>query len=174
MKPPSDRSLCPESRISRSTLDRNGRAVLDISNYIPYFLVAVNNTLSRGASHYYLNTFGVGIVEWRVVAMLAIEPRIPASRTCKDIGLDKAATSRALHRLYDLGYLEFEAVKSDPRRKIWWLNEKGYDLHDKIIVDALEREKRLITGVDPDDLEAFLRTMRIMRQNVDSIVDIQD
>ena len=174
MKLSPDRSLCPESRISRSTIDRNGRAVVDISTYIPYFLEAVNNAWSRGASQYYLSNFGIGIVEWRVVSMLAIEPRIPASRACEEIGLDKAATSRALRRLNDLGYLEFEAAVSDPRRKIWWLNDKGYGLHDKIIVIALEREKRLITGVDPDDLEAFLRTVRIMRRNVDIIVDVQD
>ena len=34
---------------------------------------------------------------------------------------------------------------------------------------ALERERKLIAGVDPDDLEAFLRVIRIMRRNVDDL-----
>lgn len=160
---------CPDGRKSRSTRDREGRAVVDITTYIPYFLTSVNNALSRGASQLYRDTFGVGIVEWRVVSMLANEPRIPASRACEVIALDKGATSRALTRLHDLGYLEFEAQEGDPRKKIWWLNEKGYKLHDDILALALERERQLIRDIDPDDLEAFLKVMRLMRRNVERL-----
>ncbi len=160
---------CPEGRLSRSTRPAHGRQVLDLACYVPYFLAAVNNALSRGASQTYLANFGVGIVEWRVVSMLAIEPGIAAARICEVIALDKAATSRALQQLRQSGYVSFETPGSDPRRKLWWLNERGYDLHDRILAQALEREKRLIEGVDPEDLEAFLRVMRTMRKNVDRL-----
>ena len=159
--------LCPEARKSASVQQRDGRAVLDLETYIPYFLAAVNNPLSRGASQHYLEAFGVGIVEWRVIAMLAVEPRVAATRICAFVGLDKGATSRALARLEQLGYVCFAAAERDSRRRIWWLNQRGYDLHDRILAVALERERALIRGVDPDDLEAFLRVMRIMRQNVE-------
>lgn len=161
--------LCPEGRISKPVKDRDGRAIVDIRHYIPHLLVAVNNPLSRGASQYYLDTFGIGIADWRVVSMLAIEPRIPAMRICEVIALDKAATSRALIRLLELGYLEFEAPKSDIRRKKWWLNDAGYNLHDRILKIALERERQLIRDVDPQDLEVFLRVMRLMREKVHEI-----
>lgn len=160
---------CPNGRKSKPTRKRHGRDVVDITTYIPYFLTSVNNALSRGASQLYLDRFGVGIVEWRVVSMLANEPRIPASRACEVIALDKGATSRALTRLYDQGYLEFEAPEGDPRKKIWWLNEKGYRLHDDILALALERERQLIRDIDPDDLEAFLKVMRLMRRNVERL-----
>lgn len=163
------RTPCPDGRISRSAMTRHGRRVLDLSSYIPYFLASVNNALSRGASQTYLATFGVGIVEWRVVSMLALEPGIAAARICEVIALDKAATSRALRRLHELGYLEYETPGSDARRKAWWLNARGYQLHDEILALALTRERRLIEGVDPEDLEAFLRVMRVMRRNVDRL-----
>ncbi len=163
--------LCPERRISRPTKPFGGREIVDLSTYIPYFLVAINNALSRGASRLYLDLFGVGIVEWRIISMLAIEPRIPASRICEVVSLDKSGTSRALQRLLSLGYLTFAASKSDPRRKIWWLNARGFGLHDKILELALEREKELIEGIDPNDLEVFLRVVRLMRKNVDQISD---
>lgn len=161
--------LCPEARISKSFKNNNGREVVDINSYIPYLLVAVNNTLSRGASHYYLEHFDIGIVEWRVISMLAIEPDIPASRICSVISLDKAATSRALSQLLNKGYLMFEAAPSDVRRKTWRLNEKGYKLHDKILKIALIREAKLTKGSDPEDLEAYLRVMRIMLKNVNDL-----
>jgi DNA-binding MarR family transcriptional regulator len=163
--------LCPEARISSPTKSFGGRQIVDVTNYIPYFLVAINSALSRGASHLYLQMFGIGIVEWRVISMLAIEPRISAARICKVVSLDKSGTSRALQQLLSRGYLSFSASKTDPRRKIWWLNTRGYALHDKILAIALEREKELIEGIKPDDLETFLKVVRIMRRNVDRISD---
>lgn len=158
-----------QRRKSASTLERDGRAILDIQTYVPYFLASVNSALSRGASKRYLDQFGIGIVEWRVVAMLAIEPRITASRVCEVVAMDKGAASRALTRLQDLGYVDFDAPARDPRKKIWWLNDRGYDLHDDLLTLALERERQLLDGVASDDLEAFLRVMRILRRNVDGI-----
>ncbi len=133
---------------------------------MPHFLAAVNNALSRGASKRYLAEFGVGIVDWRVVSMLAVEPGIPAHRICDVISLDKAATSRALKGLHDAWFLTADQAGGDPRRKTYCLTPAGYALHDRILAVALAREARLIDGVDPADLEAFLRAMRIMRRNV--------
>jgi len=161
--------LCPKGRLSRPTKLLEGRDIVDISSFAPYFLSAVNNALSRGASKHYLKKFGVGIVEWRVVSMLAIEPKIRASRICEAIYLDKSGTSRALKHLLAMGFLSFKAAKSDPRRKIWWLNKKGYGLHDEILLIALKREEKLIEGVKPEELETMLKVFRKMLKNVDQL-----
>ncbi|NOZ33200.1 MAG: winged helix-turn-helix transcriptional regulator [Alphaproteobacteria bacterium] len=163
------RLTCPSGRRSKPTKEAGGRQIVDLSTYTPYFLTAVTNAISRGASQIYLKMFGIGIVEWRVISMLAIEPRITAKRICDVIYQDKSGTSRALKHLLAEGNLAFEAPEADPRRKIWWLNDRGYDLHDRILEIALARERELIEGVDPDDLEAFLRVIRRMRQNVDKL-----
>ena len=161
--------LCPDARISVSTKDVDGRNVVDIDTYIPFFLSMINNTLSRGASQLYRDTYGVGIVEWRVMSMLAIEAGIPAVRIGEVISIDKGQISRALVSLTDAELVTSEVVSADVRKKKWWLTEKGYSLHDEILGTALSRERALIDGCDPDDLEAFLRVMRIMRKNVVSI-----
>jgi DNA-binding MarR family transcriptional regulator len=161
--------LCPEGRISRSTMTVEGHQVVDLVSYIPYLLSSVNNALSRGASQLYLDRFDIGIVEWRVMSMLAIEPRIQAARICEVIHIDKGATSRALARLSKAGLLGHEVPGSDVRKKTWWLNPKGLTLHDEILTVALGRERSLIVGVDPADLEAFLRVMRLMRGNVEAL-----
>ena len=148
------------------TLSRGGRAVIDTDRYIPYFLAAVNNALSRSASAQYRRAFGLGIGEWRVISMLAIEPGIPAARICEVISLDKAAVSRSLNRLDHMGYLVATPSPSDPRRRAWSLNPAGLALHDRILETALAREEQLIQGTDPADLQTFLRVMRQMRRNV--------
>jgi len=160
---------CPEGRTSTSTQMVDDHQVVDLHTYIPYLLSSVNNALSRGASQLYLERFEIGIVEWRVMSMLAIEPRIQAARICEVIHIDKGAASRALARLSSAGHLEYEVPGLDARKKIWWLNKKGYAMHDEIFAVALGRERQLITDADPADLEAFLRIMRLMRNNVEGL-----
>jgi len=147
----------------------DGRRVINIDTYIPYFLAAVNNAVSRSASQRYLTEFGVGVTEWRVLSWLATERDIPASRICEVIALDKAAVSRSVGKLEEMGMLVATPAKTDPRRKTLALTEAGYRLHDRILAIALEREARLVDGADPDDLEAFLRVMRVLRRNVDHL-----
>lgn len=166
MSEPDPAPTCPDARLSRPTKFRDGHEIVDIENYTPYFLSSVNNALSRGASQTYLDRFGIGIVDWRVISMLAIEPWIPAARICAVVQLDKGATSRSLVKLVDSGYLDHEASEQDVRRKTYALNERGYALHDEILAIALERERALIRDVDPEDLEAFLRVMRLMKRNL--------
>lgn len=161
--------VCPKGRISQSTKTVEGHQVVDLVSYIPYLLSSVNNALSRGASQLYLDRFDIGIVEWRVMSMLAIEPRIQAARICEVIHIDKGAASRALARLSKAGFLGHEVPGSDARKKTWWLNHTGLALHDEILAVALGRERQLITGVDPVDLEAFLRVMQTMRGNVEAL-----
>jgi len=161
--------LCPDARISVSTKQVDGRQVVDIETYIPFFLSTINNALSRGASQVYRDKYGIGIVEWRVMSMLAIEANIPAVRICKVISTDKGQVSRALVSLSEAKMVSSEVVSVDVRKKNWKLTDKGYALHDEILAVALARERALIEGCTPDDLEAFLRVMRRMGQNVAAI-----
>ncbi len=159
---------CPEGRISRSTKEVDGRVVIDLDTYIPSFLSTVNNALSRGASQKYREQFGIGIVEWRVISMLAIEPNIPAVRIGEVICTDKGQVSRALLKLSELDLVSSEIVSVDIRKKNWWLNDAGYAMHARILEIAIDRERRLIAGCDPEDVEAFLRVARIMNRNLSS------
>lgn len=153
-------------RFSSPTRIVDNRRVIDVDNYVPYFFASINNALSRGASQLYLDAFGVGIVEWRIISILATEPKIQAQRVCDVVDLDKSSTSRGLKSLLEKGYVEFSEPERDTRRRVWWLNDKGFDLHENIITIALDRERRLLHGVDAADLEIALRVMRQMRENI--------
>lgn len=152
--------------MSRSVKEVDGRSVIDLDTYIPSFLNTINNALSRGASQKYREQFGIGIVEWRVMSMLAIEPNIPAVRIGEVICTDKGQVSRALLKLSEAHLVQSEIVSADIRKKNWWLNDAGYAMHTRILEIAIERERRLIAGCDPEDIEAFLRVARIMGSNL--------
>ena len=157
---------CPEGRLSQSVREVDGTKVIDLNTYIPSFLSTINNALSRGASQKYRDQFGIGIVEWRVMSMLAIEPNIPAVRIGEVICTDKGQVSRALLSLSDANLAVSEIVSADVRKKNWWLNTAGYAMHAQILEIALERERQLIADCDPEEIEAFLRVARIMNRNL--------
>lgn len=147
----------------------NGRTVLDLDSYVPYFLVAVTNAISRGAGREYLASQGIGIMDWRVITTLAIHPGCAARDVTALIHLDKGAVSRSLATLEERGLATAISQHADPRRKSWELTDRGWDLHDRILPRALQREARLLSGIAPDDLQTFLSVLRRLRANIEQL-----
>jgi DNA-binding MarR family transcriptional regulator len=124
--------------------DRSSAKGLDLNNYVPAFLTFLANKLSSGASAVYRRRFGIGITDWRIMALLAIEPWSPAGRICEVIGLDKAAVSRSVRDMAALGLVESRVQEGDRRRQFIALTSDGLAMHDKIVEIALERERVLL------------------------------
>ncbi|TPE51682.1 MarR family winged helix-turn-helix transcriptional regulator [Amaricoccus solimangrovi] len=158
-------------RLSSPVTMREDMTILAVDNYPPFLLNVVSNAWQRMTAAIYRTRFDLGIVEWRVISMLAIEPRITANRICEVLRLDKSAVSRALGQLLAKGHVHFEAQPSDPRKRRWWLSMSGRRAHDELLTIALDCEARLIRGVSPDDLEAFLRVTRRMLANMEADIE---
>ena len=147
------------------------REVLDLEGYVPFLLSAVAIKWSRSSSRLYLEHFGVGITEWRMVSTLAIEPRITSNRICEVTGLDKAAASRSVQSLLKAGYLTEAEDKSDNRRQILELTPEGYRLHDRIMAMALKRARLLTSDLSQRDIETLTDLMRRLLASVPSVLD---
>ncbi len=141
--------------MSRRT-DRAEGPVLDLDHYVPFFLTAISNKWSRSSSRIYLRDFGVGVIDWRVMSMLAVEPDITAQRVCQVIGLDKGAVSRSLQALERQGLI---AGNAERRRKVA-LTLAGRALHDRIIQVALARERRLLADLTPAEIDVLTGLLR--------------
>jgi DNA-binding MarR family transcriptional regulator len=154
-------------RLSNPTRDRAGFTILDIDHYAPFLLNAVANAWQRQTSAIYRSRFDLGIVDWRVIAMLNIEPEITANRICEVIRLDKAAVSRSLKLLEERGLVGFEASAPDARKRRWWLTDAGQKAHADFLDVALNCEAQMLADVPFEDLEVFLKTMKHMLANLD-------
>jgi DNA-binding MarR family transcriptional regulator len=139
---------------------------LDLSNYVPAQVTFLSNKLSSGASACYRRHFGIGIVEWRIFALLKIEPNISANRICQVIGLDKAAVSRALKTLNAQGYVSFEKDEKDARSSLVNLTKSGVALHDKILKVALKREKILLQELTKEEISTLLVLLEKLNSRV--------
>jgi DNA-binding MarR family transcriptional regulator len=150
------------------------KKALNLDRYATYFFTTITNKLSNGASRLYLKEFQIGVVEWRVIAMLCIEPRIPAMRITQVIAIDKGSVSRAVTSLHKQGYLREIVDEVDERRKNLELTAAGYKLHNRIINLALERERRLLSGFTDKEVDVLLEFLGRILGNMASVNSVEN
>ncbi|EGY01797.1 MarR family transcriptional regulator [Nitrospirillum viridazoti Y2] len=146
--------------VSNLTLDMSTPDMgpkLDMERYVPAFLNSIANKLSSGASRLYFKHFGIGVVEWRIIVHLVAEPWCTAARICQIIGMDKAAVSRSYALMEDRGLIQFRPA--EPRGREAALTVAGRDLHDRILVMALERERRLLADFSPREVDTLINLL---------------
>ena len=129
---------------------------LDLDSYIPAYFTYLAGKLSASASATYRPRFGVGITDWRIMALVAADPWISAARICAETGLDKAAVSRSVHDLAKSGLIEVRPDAADQRRQVIALTRKGIALHDKIVKLAIAREQKLLEGFSASERKTLL------------------
>ncbi len=159
----------PSTRRDKAAEQGAERDVLDLGGYVPYFLTAISNTWSRSSSRLYLERFGIGVTEWRVMSQLAIEPGIPAQRICEVIALDKGAVSRSAAALVAAGHVAERPDTRDARRQLLELTASGYGLHDQLIALATAREQLMLEGFSPQERAQLLDFLRRMQARLPAL-----
>ena len=145
------------------------RLALDYDTYVTGMVAWLSNRLANGASAVYRRLFGIGVMEWRILAHLAIEPGSTGARIGRVIGLDKAAVSRTVGLLVARGMVRPSGGPSRGRRLM--LSEAGSRLHDQVYEVAMQREARLLRGFS-DAERATLRAF--MARLLDDVPTAED
>jgi DNA-binding MarR family transcriptional regulator len=145
------------------------RLVIDQQSYLPIFFTSIANTWTRGASKVFISRFGVGALDWVVISMMAVEPGATALGICQNTSADKASVSRCLTQLEAKGLITGKATGRDPRKRVFELTADGYDLHDRLMTIAIERENQLLQGLTPGDVVALIELLRRVKHNLPTI-----
>jgi DNA-binding MarR family transcriptional regulator len=143
--------------------------LLDLDRYVPAFITFIANKLSNSATAAYQRNFGINVTEWRIMTQLALEPGIPASRICHVLGYNKGPISRTLAVMQKRGLVTIRTDPKDARTHSISLTAKGRGIHDKVIVVALEREKRLLSCLKADEREALIGLLRRLHNNLGAV-----
>jgi DNA-binding MarR family transcriptional regulator len=144
---------------------------LDLERYVPAFITFIANKLSRSATAFYQKHFGINVTEWRIMSLLAIEPGIAASRICHVIGFDKGPVSRTLTVMQRRDLIAIKTDPRDGRSHSISLTPKGRQIHDAVIVAALERERRLLACLRKDEREVLIDLLRRVHGNLGAVTD---
>jgi DNA-binding MarR family transcriptional regulator len=157
------------SRPAAASRTAGSGQVLDLDRYVPALITFIANKLSRSATVLYQKRFGVNVTEWRILALLAIEPAISAARICYVIGFDKGPVSRTLAVMEQSGLVTIRSDESDGRTHAISLTPKGRTTHDQVIAVALERERRLLSCLRKDEREVLINLLGRIHGNLDAV-----
>jgi DNA-binding MarR family transcriptional regulator len=140
--------------------------VLDLNDHIATRVAIFANRLSRAASRFYRKTYGIGVVEWRLMMYIGRTRETRANRICKETDLDKGAVSRSLATLQRMGIVSVREDGADNRRNNVAFTAKGRALHDEIVPTALERQTNLVADLKPEEIRVFLGLIERMQARV--------
>ena len=139
---------------------------MDRDASVPFLMVAVSNKLVASASQVYMRHYGLGIMEWRVMALLAADPGITGRDISVLSGVTAGSVSRAINALRKLRYLDVSNDAEDNRRSILRLNAAGMALHNRVIISALHREGLLLTGFSHTEHRSLLGYLKRLLANI--------
>lgn len=136
-----------------------GDAPLLLERFLPYRLSVLSNLVSSRLAGHYSTRFGLGIPEWRVLAVLAQAPGLSAAEVAERTAMDKVAVSRAVAALLRAGRLERSADVRDRRRSRLRLSTAGAAVYREVVPVARRVEQDLLAALSVDDRAALERIL---------------
>jgi DNA-binding MarR family transcriptional regulator len=121
-------------------------------------LLFISNRLTNSGSATYRRRFGIGMMDFRIMAMLSLEPGASGARIAEVIALDKAAVSRTLKSLERRGFVT--AKPGLGRARVLTLTAEGRAVYKKMWTIAQERERRLLINLSPKEQEVLRDLLR--------------
>lgn len=133
---------------------------LRMQDYVPYQLAIVSSRLSRSLEEVFSADYGLTRTEWRVLALSSEHANCRASDLVVWSGVDAVAIHRAIKHLEEMKLVERTSAEDDKRARPLRLTNKGMDVYQSIVPNAVALERRLLANLDKKDAAVFKRVMK--------------
>jgi DNA-binding MarR family transcriptional regulator len=138
----------------------------ELDRFLPYRLSILSYRVSQTIAGAYARRFGLGVTEWRVIAVLGRYPGLSANAVAARTAMDKVAVSRTVARLLERGLLQRDTHDDDRRRSVLELSRDGYGIYDEVVPVALDYERRLLAPLDAEERAQLDRLLRKLNEGV--------
>ncbi|WP_457095320.1 MarR family winged helix-turn-helix transcriptional regulator [Lysobacter sp. P5_B9] len=146
----------------------------ELDRFLPYRLSVLSNRVSQTIASAYARRFGLGVTEWRVIAVLGRYPGLSANGVAARTAMDKVAVSRTVARLLERGLLQRDTHDDDRRRSVLELSPDGYGIYDEVVPVALDYERRLLEPLDADERAQLDRLLVKLSTGVAGLAESRD
>lgn len=157
--------------MTQASNDNRSPASGQLAEFFPYQLSVASNAVSELISARYRKRFGLKILEWRVMAVLGDIGAATQRDLTAAILTDKVAINRACKVLEDRGLIARAPNTSDGRSHLLELTEEGRAIHMEVMPMALNTERELFEGFDPDERAQFRTLLERMRSRAAELAD---
>jgi len=129
---------------------------------LPHAFSVVTSRVSRMLEKMYSQQFGLSVVGWRILAILATHFRLSAKALGELTAMDQVSISRAVEQLASKKLVTRRVDIADRRRVVLRLSKKGEEVYNQIAPLLYAGERALLSGFSKNDEETLRRTMKIM------------
>lgn len=131
-----------------------------LTEYWPFYLCGIANAWTSSSSRIYRREFGLGVVEWRVLAALSASGHARSLDIANISGVDAAAVSRAVVKLEQQGLVSPVAGKFSGRTRPIELTDAGRAMFQRINEIAAKRQDAMLAEMDANERAELLRLLR--------------
>jgi len=148
-------------------MTRKAPVLTDFDSSPSYLISALGNKLSVQAARNLRRQLGLSLMEWRVLAVLAVEPGAAPGRIIEFAAVNKSVVSRAVNSLLGRGLIDRAPAPNHGLRTHLRLTDKGWGVHDDGIAARLEAEERLLAGLPAAERDRLVKLLKTLMGNVE-------
>lgn len=134
-------------------------APLKLEEFLPYRLNVLASLVSQALSRIYVERYGIGVPEWRVLVTLGQYGIMTGKAVGAHSHMHKTKVSRAVAELEKRKLIARRANRADLRESFLSLTSSGRAIYEDLAPGALAFAGRLAEVVDPADRPAFERAI---------------
>lgn len=134
-------------------------APLRLEEFLPYRLNVLASLVSQALSRIYVERYGLGVPEWRVLVTLGQFGVMTGKAIGAHSHMHKTKVSRAVALLERRKLVARKANRADLREAFLSLTPAGREMYDELAPAALEFVRQLMETVDPADRAALDRAL---------------
>lgn len=138
----------------------NRDAPLRLDEFLPYQLNVAASLVSQALSRLYVERYGIGVPEWRVLVTLGEFESMTGKAVGEHTHMHKTKVSRAVALLEKNKLLTRRVNRSDLRESFLSLTPEGRAIYDDLAPGAAAFARHLIEAIDPADRDAFARALQ--------------
>lgn len=135
-------------------------APLKLEDFLPYRLNVLASLVSQALSRIYVERYGLGVPEWRVLVTLGEFGVMTGKAIGAHSQMHKTKVSRAVAELEKRKLVGRRANRADLRESFLSLTVAGRTIYEELAPGALDFARRLAEVVHPADRAAFERAMQ--------------
>jgi DNA-binding MarR family transcriptional regulator len=145
-------------------------APLKLEQFLPYRLNVLASLVSQALSRIYVERYGLGVPEWRVLVTLGQFGVMTGKAIGAHSHMHKTKVSRAVAELEKRRLLARRANRADLRESFLSLTPAGRAIYEELAPGALDFARRLAEVLDPQDRAAFERAMQQLTERSHAMV----
>jgi len=139
-------------------------ALLKLETFLPYRLNVAASLAAQAFSRIYQERHGIGIPEWRVLAILGEYGTMTGKAIGAHAHMHKTKVSRAVAFLEKRKLLARRANRADMREAFLSLTPAGRAIYQDLAPVAAAFADRFVEAIDPADRDAFDRALKALAE----------